>query len=564
VRRPAIGSGYQPRHQPSPNASRSYRSAGGGHHYDGTADILTCRWSGDTVACLSWSESDSAGTTLAFGRSCWPGARRSRLSLTPRTAGIASVSAAAHVVSREISLSGMTISFQRHADELAVGAIENAGQGLNETIVPCLHSGAGKGGQLVRVAFPANLALIVVLRGDDGQLGCHRLATWQARVPTWLVAPAKVRKDYGDSDVLLTRQPPNVTFSAGEPGAKEGDWPVADAKPSEHSVPERTGPTRPRAGQLSARGTGQQPAQETTQSSSEQNRRGVSSAGNHPRRRRMPIPLILAIIGLALLPLAAWLLPGTDQQLAPQQAFVSITSDVPIQTALYQVDNEGPSLYLLIINLQASVYPDPANDHMELKVLLPPGLQFKPCSSPNSQCIGNPILSADSSQGPGVQATWQNLGFNHPYEYAEAQIMVQGQDFGYATNRTEESVSLPELYINHGSDNFPLSVTYWGLPSPQKYDWSSRPPSEETRSYSIWTEEVAGGYQPPEMAVGVDHSAQDQESTDTFLAGAIVGVAGAALIGALQEFLHLLADEPVTGRRRRFGASGERRVSPDE
>jgi hypothetical protein len=291
---------------------------------------------------------------------------------------------------------------------------------------------------------------------------------------------------------------------------------VADAKPSEHPVP----------------GT-----------------RDVSSAGNHPRRKRPLIPLILAIIGLALLPLAAWLLPGTDQQLAPQQAFVSITSDVPIQTALYQVDNEGPSLSLLIINLQASVYPDPADDHMELKVLLPPGSQFKPCS-PNSQCVGNPILLADPSQGPGVQATWQNLGFNHPYEYAEAQITVQGQDFGYATNRTEESVSLPELYINHGSDNFPLSITYWGLPSPQKYDWSSRPPSEETRSYSTWTEEVADGYQSPEMAVGVDHSAQDQESTDTFLAGAIVGVAGAALIGALQEFLHLLTDKPATARRR--------------
>jgi hypothetical protein len=123
--------------------------------------------------------------------------------------------------------------------------------------------------------------------------------------------------------------------------------------------------------------------------------------------------------------------------------------------------------------------------------------------------------------------------------------MIQGQGFGYATNRTEELVELPDVYINH-PENFPLNITYEGLPSPQRYDWSSLPPSVETKSYSEWTEEVVGGYQSPKIAVGIDHSAQDHENTDTFLAGAIVGVAGAALIGALQEFLHLLKDDSTT------------------
>jgi hypothetical protein len=276
----------------------------------------------------------------------------------------------------------------------------------------------------------------------------------------------------------------------------------------------------------------------------------ADSKTSGPKRRNVWIAVVLAVIGIGLLPVAFLLLAagGENEQPTAPETFVAVGTAAPVQLMLYEVDRLGPSTYLLIMSLQAAVRTNSSDNGVDIEALLPAGWRFGSCSSAASYCTGHPTFSAYTGEGQGMKAKW-NVAYAGSDSYTQVQVLVKGPDFGYAVNDVGESVSLPEVDIYHTADNFPLNVTYSGIPAPEKYDWSSFPPSVETSSYSEWTEEIVGGYQSPRIAVGIDHGAQNHEATDTFLAGAIVGLAGAALIGSLQEALHIWADRSDDNKR---------------
>jgi hypothetical protein len=78
------------------------------------------------------------------------------------------------------------------------------------------------------------------------------------------------------------------------------------------------------------------------------------------------------------------------------------------------------------------------------------------------------------------------------------------------------------------------------------YNWLSgpEPQCQATNNTCIWFEEPTNPpgtllyYTPPTTATGLNHSAQDSETLRTFLSGALVGIAGGAFVGAIQEALH--------------------------
>ena len=263
------------------------------------------------------------------------------------------------------------------------------------------------------------------------------------------------------------------------------------------------------------------------------------------RHKRPYISITLAVIGLAILPLAFWVLPSGDQPPTPSAPLVSIGTNAPVNDMTYQVVRKGPSRYLLSVILQTSsvVTPKDSKDNTaNVEIFLPRRWEFGPCVGSKSACVGRPAAGVPKGRVPypGTVRVW-HIGF--PYSTTEARlvIFIKGRDFGYTSNSVTENVAMPQVEFSDPV-NLRLSVVYQDLPSLENYDWSSFPPTTETRTYAGWFELIMNGNVQARMATGIDHGAQTRENRDTFLAGALVGIAGSALIGAAQEAIHLWAD----------------------
>jgi hypothetical protein len=120
---------------------------------------------------------------------------------------------------------------------------------------------------------------------------------------------------------------------------------------------------------------------------------------------------------------------------------------------------------------------------------------------------------------------------------ADANFAIKAGDFGVVYNGITASAVMPEVSYQ-GSATPPTLLTGYQFPSASSYDWSSFPPALSSSTYAIWQEFLTQGVTTSRVAVGIDHAAQTRDDFRNFLAGALVGVAGAAILSALQETLH--------------------------
>ncbi|MGO8725601.1 MAG: hypothetical protein ACLPN6_25885 [Streptosporangiaceae bacterium] len=280
------------------------------------------------------------------------------------------------------------------------------------------------------------------------------------------------------------------------------------------------------------------------------------------KHKKFFVPVILALIGVGILPVALLVFPSDYQPPTPLTSLVSIATNAPVGSMTYEVVSKGDSRYLLTILLQASVAVTSSDNVARVEVYLPYGYKFGSCIGPVSVCAAKTVsgVSAGRERYPGTVRLW-SIGFPSATNEAVLSIFVQGKDFGYSSNDVTETAAMPQVIFNHPI-NFPLSVIYENLAVPENYDWSSFPPSTETGTYVGWLEQLVAGEEPARVAVGVDHGAQSRDDRDTFLAGALVGVAGAALIGAVQEVIHLWTDNSDTPGDDRLRARNQPREEP--
>jgi hypothetical protein len=122
-------------------------------------------------------------------------------------------------------------------------------------------------------------------------------------------------------------------------------------------------------------------------------------------------------------------------------------------------------------------------------------------------------------------------------ETATAHLFVKAHSFGIASNGISTSAAIPEvLYQGLGT---PFLLTLYQIPSASSYDWSASPTSVVTGTTAQWQQDVASGDTPGRVAVGINHSAQTRDDIKIFIAGALLGIAGGAIIAAVQEAMHL-------------------------
>jgi len=115
-------------------------------------------------------------------------------------------------------------------------------------------------------------------------------------------------------------------------------------------------------------------------------------------------------------------------------------------------------------------------------------------------------------------------------------VIVQASSLGINADSVTAKVAIPEV-IYQGAGTPPILFVWYHLNSVTNYDWSSYPTYSVSNSVTEWEEALVQGDTIGRTAVGINHAGQAERDTMTFIAGALVALAGGALLGAFQEVL---------------------------
>jgi hypothetical protein len=240
-------------------------------------------------------------------------------------------------------------------------------------------------------------------------------------------------------------------------------------------------------------------------------------------------PLALAVLGLALLVAALKLYPRTTERPTPSFADLYVTTTARIASVTYTVRQVSPTLARVRVSVNSDTAPH-AGTGVTLALEPPPGTFFHDC--PHPACT----ISAGR---PGYAYWAKHLTFRPAQgtnSAATADFFVKAGHFGASFDGVNAYAAIPD--ITYQGPGRPYLEAAYHIPSAASYDWSSVPTEEVDGSVAVWEEPISPGETAALAAVGINHAAQTGDDNKTFIAGALVALAGAALLTAVIEAVH--------------------------
>jgi hypothetical protein len=269
---------------------------------------------------------------------------------------------------------------------------------------------------------------------------------------------------------------------------------------------------------------------------------GVDRRSN--RRRRFIRVLIMAGLTLAFGIAALLLFPhDSTPRVLPAVLGVDVYSDNPLDAEHVQMshDERRRATLLTVDTFQddLGIYKHASPGAVRLTVTTPTAALLEkscagtwpvPATCTERQDTETAVITAPENLTNGVWT--QNFIVEIPDE-SDAQ-------FPLITNDEFATVSTPSLTFSTGGvlfTDYKLATTLsYESPDLSRFSWnSSATPSTNATGVS-WTQTSLTGT-PSQQLTGVDENRQRWNENATFLAGALLGVAGAALIGAVAELL---------------------------
>jgi hypothetical protein len=255
--------------------------------------------------------------------------------------------------------------------------------------------------------------------------------------------------------------------------------------------------------------------------------------------KKVLTPIFFAVIGVGLLLGARALYSSPGELPTPSFATIQLKSTFSIAAILYDVSQSqtSPSTtkVTIYVQLPSNVVHTPTKaPAADLWLEAPAGIAFETC--PPDAC------RFDQNE---KEYTWsQALDFR--YEdldnksgEALATFFVKAHSFGYVFNDINASAAIPRVvFLGPGSVTPILYTEYYNVTSANSYDWSTLQPQLTNASEILWDEPVTSGAAPGIVAVGINQANEAKDNYETFIAGALLGLAGGALLLAVQETLH--------------------------
>jgi hypothetical protein len=238
-------------------------------------------------------------------------------------------------------------------------------------------------------------------------------------------------------------------------------------------------------------------------------------------------PVVLVVLGFALLPVALVLYPSSAQTSAPAYARVSVLTNLRITFVTFAVLQVRPGIAEIEVGVVrgTSSAPITGTPSAELEVSPPYGTSFRTCPAP--ACTPIP--------GNLGGLIWKlQLAFN-PAGDAYAYFYVKAKSFGVSVNGVNALAAIPEVF--YSGTGTPEFLVGYHIPSAGSYDWSALPPAAYKGPFVGWTEPLTQDDTPPKVAVGINQARQSSDNHLAFIAGALIGVAGGAVLAGVQEAL---------------------------
>jgi hypothetical protein len=137
-------------------------------------------------------------------------------------------------------------------------------------------------------------------------------------------------------------------------------------------------------------------------------------------------------------------------------------------------------------------------------------------------------------------------------------FVVSNVHLGFAGNGESAVADLPTVMGGGPAATDEILYIKYQVQDATAYDWST-PPLVVAAGGVAWSDPltvssssaISAEAQPSEIT-GTNYAAEAQDNRDTFISGILLGVAGAAVIAAAQEGLHLLFDDRNDGTPRKL------------
>ena len=261
-----------------------------------------------------------------------------------------------------------------------------------------------------------------------------------------------------------------------------------------------------------------------------------TSRADRPLWNKILPPLVLAVIGVALLLGAIALYTSPSELPTPPYATLDLESTFPVMDIAYTVNQISPTIA-----------------EIEIEVDLPG--KAPPVGAPTADLLSSigdcfPDLSESQFTTTGVPTTapyclnvnpreaWvQPLIFRpNPklggfYGVAFADLFVKAHSFGVTFNGVTASAAMPQVIFQNSSGAAPSVYTTYNIPSASSYDWAAFPTVLVTGTSATWDENGAsGGVLDGRAAVGTDHANEAKDNSKTFVAGALLALRGSSAL----------------------------------
>ncbi len=254
-------------------------------------------------------------------------------------------------------------------------------------------------------------------------------------------------------------------------------------------------------------------------------------------------PAALAAVAVLAGVLALILYPSRTQLPAPTYTTLQLVSPFAVEAVNYAVYQEPAvakvEIWVLYTDGQNASRP-PAGQRAALFVFPPIGTTFATCpahlcfASRDGTSYWEEHLTFRQAVGPSILPD-----VNGPGMYASFDLYLKSSNYGAISDGATAAAALPKLLLYGNTPGQPNLLTRYRLQAANTYDWPTFPPAFSDSTSAEWLEQMTSPGDIPDLeATGVNHGVQAQDNDLTFLAGALVGVAGGALLGAIQEALH--------------------------
>lgn len=261
---------------------------------------------------------------------------------------------------------------------------------------------------------------------------------------------------------------------------------------------------------------------------------------NHRRSRWrklfIPFAFFAMSAGLGILTFTVVYPPAETGIPEPYYSTMQIYTSAPINSVGVTVEQDNPKTTAVVavsIGLVQNASTRPQNGTILLT--LPVGITFR--CDPTAYCRNR------TSVAPSAEIE----RFRFKSGSASCFFLISAHNFSVNFDDINAYAAIPEIILHlkgPGSEN-PIMIIGFHVPAPASYDWSSFPssfPSSFSPSRGgptiAWAEPLVGGETPGRVINGTNHARQRTDANMTFLAGALIGVAGAALLISVQEAMH--------------------------